>query len=250
MLLYRTAVRYRVLKPCLSTSAGKPAGRSKKRSFCDYCGRQLRWFENVPIVSWVIQKGKTRCCGKKLSVTYPVIEIITGLLFLIFNLKFTIFNQFSILQFLIGLVIIVLLVFSAVFDLKYMILPDFSTIILIIIAFAGVIFDEKNIIPYLLSAVCASGFLLFLHVVTKGKGMGMGDVKYALFMGLLLGPEKTIIAFYVAFITGAVAGLVLIFFRKMGRKSAIPFGPFLILGTLVSWWWGAEIGAIFQKVLK
>ena len=242
MLVYRMAIKYKLRLP-------RFARNDEKRSYCDYCGRQLHWFENIPIVSWVIQKGKTRCCGKKLPVTYPIVEIITGLLFLL-NYQLSIINyQFNIF-FVLDLAIITLLVFSAVFDLKYMILPDFSTIILVVIAFAGVVFDEKNIIPYLLSAICASGFLLFLHVVTKGKGMGMGDVKYALFMGLLLGPEKTIMAFYVAFIVGAVVGLVLMAVRKMGRKSMIPFGPFLILGTFTAWWWGAGISAIFQKVLK
>jgi len=129
-------------------------------------------------------------------------------------------------------------------------LPDFSTIILILIAFVGVIFDENNIVPYLLSAIGAFGFLLFLHIVTKGKGMGMGDVKYVLFMGLLLGPEKTIMAFYVAFVVGAIVGLFLMMIHKMGRKSVIPFGPFLILGTFVAWWFGNDIGSIVQKVLE
>ena len=245
MAVYRTAERYGVE----SRKSKSLKVKNKERSFCDYCGRQLSWFENVPIISWVVQKGKTRCCGKKLPVTYPVVEIITGLLFLL-NYQLTINNYQFNLFFVLSLVIIILLVFSAVFDFKYMILPDFSTIILFLVAFAGVVFDEKNIIPYLLSAVGAAGFLLFLHVITKGKGMGMGDVKYALFMGLLLGPEKTVIAFYVAFITGALVGLAGMVIRKIGRKTVIPFGPFLILGTFVAWWWGAEVGAIFQKVLK
>ena len=221
----------------------------KKRSFCDYCGKQLKWFENVPIVSWFWQKGKTSCCEEKLPILYPIVETATGILFVIYGLRFVIY-ELNIFTWILGLVIVTMLVFLAVFDFKYMILPDFSTIILILIALMGVIFDERNIISYLLSAIGAAGFLLFLHVITKGKGMGMGDVKYALFMGLLLGPEKTVFAFYVAFISGALMGLILMIFRKMGRKSAIPFGPFLILGTFLAWWWGSGIGALIQKVLE
>lgn len=131
--------------------------------------------------------------------------------------------------------------FSAVFDLKYMILPDFSTLILIIIASLGVIFDEKNLIPYLLSAMGASGLLLGLHVITKGKGMGFGDVKLAIFMGLFLGWPKVVVAFYVAFIVGAGVSVLLMVFRGVKLKSAIPFGPFLILGTVLARWWGEPI---------
>jgi prepilin signal peptidase PulO-like enzyme (type II secretory pathway) len=196
-----------------------------------------------------MQKGKTRCCRKKLPVTYPIVELLMGILFVVYESKFVVYES-NILVWVLGLIIITLLIFSAVFDFKYMILPDFSTVILILIALLGVIFDEKNIVPYLLTAIGVAGFLLFLHVITKGKGMGMGDVKYALFMGLLLGPEKTILAFYVAFVMGAIVGLILIAVRKMGRKSIIPFGPFLILGTFLAWWWGNEIGAIILKVLE
>jgi len=242
MAIYRTAISYKL-------ESRKFKVKNEKRSFCDCCGKQLRWFENIPIVSWLVQGGKTRCCGKKLPISYPIVEIMMGLLFLI-NYQLTISNyQFNI-SFVLGLVVITLLVFSVVFDFKYMILPDFSTIILILIAFIGVVFDENNIIPYLLSAIGAFGFLLFLHIVTKGKGMGMGDVKYVLFMGLLLGPEKTIMAFYVAFVVGAIVGLFLMMIHKMGRKSVIPFGPFLILGTFVAWWFGNDIGSIVQKVLE
>jgi len=87
----------------------------------------------------------------------------------------------------------------------------------------------------------ASGFLLILNLITKGNGMGMGDVKLALFMGLFLGYPKIIIAFYVAFIVGAIFGLILMFFKKATKKSQVPFGPFMILGILVAWWWGEKV---------
>ena len=90
----------------------------------------------------------------------------------------------------------------------------------------------------LFSALGAFGFLLLLHLITKGKGMGMGDVKYALFMGLWLGFPKIIVAFYVAFVVGALFGIGSMLRGKMSRKSVMPFGPFLILGTIVAWWWG------------
>lgn len=247
MLLYRTAVRYK-----LKVKSSKFKVKNKSRSFCDYCGRQLRWYENVPVISWVIQKGKTRCCHKKLPISYPLLEVGMGVIFLIFlqitnyppMADFTSFYKLQITNVL-GLVIITLLVFSAVFDAKYMILPDFSTYILIGIAFLGVVFDEKNMIPYLLSAVAGAGFLGILYLLTKGKGMGFGDVKLAIFMGLFLGWPKIVVAFYVAFITGAVVGIVLMAVGKIKKgKTMIPFGPFLILGVMVAWWWGENILSI------
>jgi len=230
MLVYRTAVKYELTRNKIA---------NKKRSFCDYCGRQLKWYENIPVISWMIQKGRSRCCQKKLPMLYPIVEFMTGLLLVIFGLKFGILNLNF--QFLIGLVIITLLVFLTVFDLKYMILPDFAIIILIIISFLGVIFDEPNIVPYLLSALVGSGFLWLLNLITKGKGMGLGDVKLAIFMGLFLGYPKIIVAFYVAFITGAVIGIILMIFKKIKKKTEIPFGPFLILGILIAWFWGSKI---------
>ena len=215
MLGYRTAVSYKLLKRPKS----KIQRSNDNRSYCDFCGKQLSWFENVPVISWLALNGKTKCCHKKLPVEYPLVELLMGLLF--------VFNGY---QSPIGLAMIVLLVFSLVFDLKYMILPDFSTYILIVIA--AIFFHNW------LSGLGAGLFLLALHVGTKGRGLGMGDVKLALFMGLLLGWPKIILAFYIAFIVGAIIGVILMLLKKANRKTMVPFGPFLIGGTLVSWWFG------------
>ncbi len=236
MLVYRVAVNYKLKSPPLPRLR-----KGEKRSFCDYCGRQLRWYENIPVISWVIQKGKTKCCGKKLPVLYPIVEIIVALLFLIYDSRFMI-QESNIILWILGLIIIVFLVFNGVFDLKYMILPDFSTGILIISALFWLIVGAINESSLrLLSAVGSFLFLYFLYLITKKKGMGFGDVKLAIFMGLFLGYSKIIVAFYVAFVVGAIVGLILIIFKKAKRKTQIPFGPFLILGTLVAWWWGEAI---------
>ena len=178
-----------------------------------------------------------------------------GFLFLIYNFKFITLivtgqvYKFNILVWILSLVVIVFLVFSAVFDLKYMILPDFSTIILVSSALLLWFSGHFSQWDYLISAILSFGFLGFLYLVTKKKGMGFGDVKLAFFMGLFLGWPKIIIAFYVAFIVGAAISLILIIFKKAGRKTQIPFGPFLILGTLIAWWWGEVLTlSIFQFI--
>lgn len=222
MAIYRVAINCKL-------ESEKFKVKSKKRSFCDYCGRQLRWYENIPVLSWIIQGGKSRCCQTPLPRSYPIVELLVGGLFVLVG-----FN-------LVGWLVIALLVFSAVFDAKYMILPDFSTLALIIIALLGVVFDEVNIVPYLVSVGAGAGFLLLLNLLTRGKGMGMGDVKLAIFMGLFLGWPKMLVAMYLAFITGAVVGLGWLVLKKKKRKSEIAFGPFLILGTGIAWYYGNRI---------
>lgn len=236
MLVYRTAVKYELKNP--------PSSRLRKgerRSFCDYCGRQLNWYENIPVFSWLFLMGKTKCCHKKLPLSYPVVELAMGFLFLIYFFKFSIFEE-NVWFWVLGLIIIVFLIFSAAFDLKYMILPDFSTVILIICGLVLLVGTRHGAcLQNIIVALGASGFLLILNLITKGNGMGIGDVKLALFMGLFLGYPKTIIAFYVAFIVGAIFGLILMFFKKATKKSQVPFGPFMILGILVAWWWGEKV---------
>jgi prepilin signal peptidase PulO-like enzyme (type II secretory pathway) len=214
MLSYRTAVRYKLKHQNLKL-------KNKERSFCDFCGKQLSWYENIPVFSWVFLRGKSKCCGKKLPVEYPIVEIVIGIIFLL--------NY----QSPINVIILSLLVFSLVFDLKYMILPDFSTYILI--GLSGLLMAMNGHTgPFLLSGLGAFLFLLILHVGTKGRGMGFGDVKLAVFMGLYLGFPGIIVSFYVAFIVGAIVGVSLMIMKKAGRKTVIPFGPFLILGTVLA----------------
>ena len=105
MLVYRTAKKYKILKIKRADTSVRPYNES--RSYCDYCGRQLKWFENIPVFSWLFLKGKTKCCKKKLPVSYPVVELLMGILFLIYSFKFNIFEN-NILFWILGLIIVVL----------------------------------------------------------------------------------------------------------------------------------------------
>lgn len=239
MLIYRVAINYKL-------ESIKFKVKNKNRSHCDYCGKQLHWYENIPVFSWLFLRGKTKCCHKKLSSLYPIVELVTGILMVFIFNKFNLLSghfslSIEIIQLFILTMIVTLLVFLTVFDFKYMILPDFAVIILIIVSFLGVVFDEPNIIPYLISAFVASGFLYFLYLITKKKGIGFGDIKLAIFMGLFLGWPKIIVAMYIAFIFGAVVGVIGMGLKKITKKSKIAFGPFLILGTIIAWIWGDQI---------
>ena len=234
MLEYRVAVGYKI-KPPLDPPLKRVA---KNRSFCDWCGEKLNWYDNIPLFSWLFLKGKSRCCGNPLPYSYPLIELILGVIFvIIFWVNFE--NWFQIVFLML---ISVFLVFSFIFDLKYMILPDFSTVILVI--GAGVLlwsgYGNPPLQQHILAAVGSTLFLGVLYLITKGKGMGLGDVKLAIFIGLFLG-YKVIVAYYVAFLTGAVLGGGLMLLNKVKKTTPIPFGPFLILGVVVAYWWGEKI---------
>jgi len=218
------------------------------RSHCLYCKKDLKWFDLIPLVSFISTFGKCRYCSRKISLQYPMVEMATGLLFLlIFNFKFLISNQFLISNFLnlfYYLVIVCFLIIIFVYDLKHYIIPD--KIIYPAIGVASLYqiifnFQLTNFCFLLLVAVLASLFFLAIVVVSHGEGMGMGDVKLVFLIGLILGWPNTLVALFLAFLLGTVAGLLLIIINKKTLKSEIPFGPFLVTGTLIGLFFGDRI---------
>ncbi len=210
------------------------------RSHCDHCKQPLRWFELIPVISYVIQQGKCLRCHKPLSIQYPLVEFATAVGFVLLYIHLS--------DSLIGLldywIIYSSLLVLFISDFKYQILPD-SMIIVGSIGALGALLLSPTPLPQLLAhGLSASGSFAFLYIlwaVTRGRGMGFGDVKLAFFMGLFLGYPGIIIAFYTAFLTGAMVGVILILAGIKGLKSKIAFGPFLILGTVVAFLWGQQI---------
>lgn len=205
----------------------------EKRSFCDFCKRQLKWYDNIPLLSWLFYGGKSHCCQKKLPLLYPIVEISTGVLFLI---------NFKTGGGIINYVIWGLLIFEAAFDFKEMLIPDSTAFSLIILAAVNGILTGR-IISNLWPALISGLFMFCLHLIKiRGQeAMGDGDILLAVFMGLFLGFPNIVLAFYIAFIGGALVGVFLIAQKKVRRLSPIPFGPFLIMGTLVAFFWGENI---------
>jgi len=237
-------------------------GFVKGRSFCPTCKRKINWFDNVPLISFVLLKGRCRFCHSPISWRYPVVELTTALLtLLIFNYKFLIINQFLNLNFqtVFDLVSYLFLVWGLIviffIDLEHQIIPDEIILPLIALFFFRQLFLFFSLSPItyhlspIFSAIGASLFLLLIYVSTKGRGMGLGDVKLAFLMGLVLGFPKIIVAFYIAFLTGAFVGIILILgkYAKFGQKIA--FGPFLVLSTLITFLWGEKILSLVLKVL-
>lgn len=220
----------------------------KGRSKCDYCKKILRWFELIPLLSFFLQRGTCLRCHKKLSVQYPLVELATGIGFIV--LYFSSPNNLTILLSYYVLCTSLLVIF--VVDLKYQIIPD-SMIILGIIGSLILLFFSKhyalNPMPYFFSAIVTSLLFFLLWRVTKGKGMGFGDVKLAFLLGLLLGYPRIVVALYSAFLTGALSGVILILKGKKSLKSKIAFGPFLIVGALIALLWSQTILLLWKELL-
>jgi len=226
------------------------------RSRCLSCKHILSWADLIPILSFIFLKGKCRYCRKKISWQYPLVEIGTGILFImivnyelrIMNYEYLIFNiQYFYLLFWFYIASIFIVIF--VYDLKHYIIPDKIIYPAIVITlgfnlFNNIqysIFNIQSIFNFLFPAFLASLFFYTIIVITKGKGMGGGDVKLAFLMGLLLGWPIILVSLFLSFIFGSLIGIFLILIGKKKIGSIIPFGPFLIVGTFVGLFWGEGI---------
>lgn len=223
-----------------------------QRSHCPDCDVSLRWFDLVPLVSFFWLRGICRYCSKKISWQYPIVELATALLFvLVFWWQYPQWQTLSLsllapdllslefLRFVYYLVIVSFLIVIFVYDLKTYLILDKVIAPAVILSSLALIWRSINYQSIsllwlaLAAAFLGSGFFLLLVLISKGRWMGVGDIKLAFFMGLVLGWPNIIFALFLAFMSGAIVGLFLIFLKKKGLKSEIPFGPFLAGATVI-----------------
>jgi prepilin signal peptidase PulO-like enzyme (type II secretory pathway) len=222
----------------------------KGRSFCPHCKHTLNWQDLFPVFSFLFLRGKCRYCKKKISWQYPVVELATGIIFLlIFNFKFLSILNLAFLFYVASALIIIF-----VYDLKHYIIPDKVLFPAIIVTFLYRLF-ESFWIPAsagmtVLAVIISAGFFFVIWLVSKGKWMGFGDVKLAVLMGLLLGLPNVLVALFLAFFFGAIIGVILMVLEKKNLKSEIPFGPFLIAGTFLALFWGPQIIQWYLKIFQ
>ncbi len=206
----------------------------KGRSFCPYCKHPLSWQDLIPVFSYIFLRGKCRYCKEKISIQYPLVEILTGFLFL---LIFLFFKDLIFVGFLFLISCFLIIIF--IYDLKHLLIPDKVLTIAILITLGHLfIFNYPLLIEHILSAIGASFFFLFLVLVSREKWMGAGDAKLAVLIGLLLGFPGVLISLFLSFLIGAIIGIGLVISQKKGLKAQIPFGPFLILGIYLTLFFG------------
>ena len=241
---------------CVIYRLGKNESFLKGRSYCPHCKHILSWKDLIPILSFLILKGKCRYCHQKISIQYPLVELATGFIFLsIFNFQFSIFNQLPIFNFQNSLTIIYLLLTTCflitifVYDLKYYIIPDKVIYPAILVAgswqLVARIFlnltTNYQLLTTIFSAVGTSTFFFLIFLISRGKWLGFGDVKLAFFMGLFLGFPNILVSLFFAYLIGAIIGIGLILIGKKTLKSEVPFGPFLVTGTFIALFFGNQI---------
>ena len=216
----------------------------KSRSHCDHCRHKLHFMDLLPILSFLFLNGKCRYCHSPISIQYPIVELLTGILFVFTfsnfqpgNFQLLNINIFTLLYYLFIISSLIVIFFT---DFKYGIIPDKIVYSGIIISFLYLILNTNYLIlSNGLSAFFVFAFFLLIFILTHGRGMGFGDVKLVFLLGLLLGFPKIMVALYTAFLLGAIIALILIIFkRKKFFGDTIPFGPFLVLGTFLAMFLG------------
>lgn len=219
----------------------------KGRSYCDHCKAKISWFDNIPLLSFLFLGGKCRECKKRIPVDYPLVELLVGLQFVwvywLLKVNFNFFHSWE-GAYSLALLIYWLILFAgsigiAIYDIKYMLIPDeILWPLTLVAALRLLVSGQWQVVPVALLSML---FLLSLWLLTKKKGMGFGDVKLAFLMGLVLGFPGIVVAYFIAFLTGAVVGVILMLLNKKKFKSQIAFGPFLLLGMLLAKLWGLKI---------
>ncbi|TMV52642.1 prepilin peptidase [Paenibacillus mesophilus] len=205
-------------------------------SHCVNCQHRLYPIDLIPVFSYLLLMGKCRYCRERISAAYPIGELAAAVTFGVTAWK--IGYQPELLA---GLLLASILIVIVQTDLRAMIIPDK----VVFFGFGAAVLIRLFVHPlplwsYLAAFVVGGGILLLLAVVSKG-GMGGGDIKLFAFIGLILGLPLTLLALFVSALLGTLYGLILIVFRKFKRRTAIPFGPFLALGSLLSYLWGTGL---------
>ena len=223
-----------------------PAGESvvRPRSKCPRCGTEIASRDNIPVVSWLVLRGKCRACGAPISARYPLVEILTAVLFGAVAARLG--EDWALPAFLVltaGLIALSLIDLDT-FKLPRGIIYVTGAISVVLLGAAAAIEgDTRGIVEALAGAAIAFAVLFVIHVISP-KGMGFGDVRLAALLGLFLGWMELPmvgVGLFLAFLLASVVGIALMALRRKGRKDRVPFGPFLAAGTMLAIFIGPQI---------
>jgi prepilin signal peptidase PulO-like enzyme (type II secretory pathway) len=230
----------------------------KGRSICMTCSRTLRWYELIPVFSYLFQLGKCRRCAEKISHQYPLVELSTGIIFVLIAYHFLPALSFSPVSYLFLLTFFVflfsLLIVISVYDLRHKIIPDKLVYAFSFVAFLSIFVNHFGVghlfilpsISYIIAGPLLALPFALIWLISKGKWMGLGDAKLMLGLGWMLGPSLGLATIILAFWIGAVISLLIMFFsrQKMTMKTEIPFAPFLIISALIVFLFSLDIFAL------
>ena len=219
---------------------------AKGRSMCPHCKHTLAWYDLLPVLSYLMLRGRCRYCKAKISSQYPIIEISTGLIFM----TLYIFQSPQSVQQWVALVILlvttVLLVAAYIYDAKHMELPEMFMLPAIAL---GLVYFGLNIfwqgVGAMVPQAIALGAFVFAYIAmwyfSKGQWLGAGDIRLAAIMGLFLTPKQLVVSIFSAYLIGSIYGLSILVKSKKKQGIKVPFGPFLIIGFYIGLFFGTQI---------
>ncbi|MDP2709368.1 MAG: prepilin peptidase [bacterium] len=214
------------------------------RSYCPKCKQQIAWYDNLPVVSFIMLAGKCRRCGKGISWQYPLVELITGILFVVafllsYELRVTSYELIIKLLrdwFLISAMIVVF-----IYDLRWYLILDIVTLPACLIALILNLLLGFDLWNLLISGIIGSSFFLSQFIISGGRWIGGGDIRLGLLMGLALGWPGVMVAIIISYFLGSIAGLGLIAAGKKQWGSQLPLGVFLAAGSIIVLFWQEQI---------
>lgn len=214
------------------------------RSFCPSCKQQLSWYELIPIISYLLQQGKCRNCDTHISLIYPIVEAFTGFLFAFSFMKIGFEVELVTALFFVSMLMIIF-----VSDITYMLIPN--KILLFFLPFFILMRFLSPLTPWydaIIGAIVGFGLIALIIIVSQG-GMGAGDMKLFGVIGIVLGWKNVLLAFFIAAFLGAFIGGILMLVNKVKKKQPIPFGPYIVIGALISYFYGEQILTFYLSLL-
>jgi len=225
------------------------------RSICMTCNKHLRWYELIPVFSFLIQSGKCRRCHITISHQYPLVELITGVVFALIAYHFLPVLLLSLTSYVLLLVLFMfifsLLIVIAVYDIRHKIIPDSLVYLFAFLSFLSIFINQSGIGPLFIKPSLLSLFIgplfalpfFLIWLLSRGRAMGLGDAKLILGIGWMLGLYFGVSTLVLAFWIGSVVSIIMILIShsKLSMKSEIPFAPFLILGTFLAFFFSLDI---------
>lgn len=223
-----------------------PTGKSiiYPPSHCPNCGHKLSMLELIPVLSYIFLRGKCKNCKADISIRYPIIELLTGIIFII---NYIYISDLIILA--AGLVFSSLMIVLTMIDVDHQILPDQLTLGGLVVGLSFSFFRTDITFIYSLLGILAAGGLLFLIAFLSKGGMGGGDIKMMAMVGSFTGPVIAVTAVFLGALIALMAHLPGVISGKTGMKTKLPFGPFLAVASLILWFYSEELFAMYLSLI-
>lgn len=223
-----------------------PKGKSivNPPSACPSCGNRLKWFDMIPILSYIFLKGRCRYCRTKISIIYPIVEILTGLTYMFVYAKFG-FSLYAI-KFIIFLTLIIAVSFI---DLREGVVPDAIVLPGCGVAILFSLFEGKQIFLQSLLGLTFLGIIFLIIIILSRGGMGEGDITLGAMIGAFVGFKFSIVVFVLSFVLGAIFGVTAMLFLRKKGKDAIPFGPYLGIASFIVVFFGSKFIDLYYRLL-